>query len=151
MENKRIVNSNWPTKDKIEMIFSNNIDWFNGKDACVSMAKCEQLTNNITELIEYEKTWHPMFKKFVHSDEIIDFKVGDFLLVKWSDYFVKHTPNAEKIMLYSIKLIKPNQNEIILDLSNNHYFNYKMYLGLDTPGVNTSQALEIYFINKNFG
>ena len=149
MENKRIVTSAWPTKDKIGMIFANNIDWYDGEDACVSMKKCNKLSDEVIELIEYEKTLNPMFRK-LNIDNIIELKIGDFLLVVWSDFFVKHHPNSERIMLYSIKQIKVNQNEIILDIPWNHYFNYKMYLGLDTPGANTSQAQEVYLINKKF-
>jgi hypothetical protein len=39
---------------------------------------------------------------------------------------------------------KIRSDEIICKLKGNHYFNWKMHLGFDTPNVNTSQALSVY-------
>lgn len=73
-------------------------------------------------------------------------KRGQQILVEWSDYFVKHHDNADKNMLYKIYKHKKEQTEIICQLKGNHYFNYNMFLGLDTPSINTSQALNVYLV-----
>lgn len=73
-------------------------------------------------------------------------KKGDLIYVKWSDYFVKHHKESRSIMFYKIDEVKIENNEIICSLENNHYFNYKMYLELDTIGINTSQASEVWLI-----
>lgn len=67
-------------------------------------------------------------------------KKGDMILVRWSDYFVKHTKSAKPIMLYSIDKIHLD-NEIICQRKDNHYFNYSMYLR------NNSVALEVYKVS----
>lgn len=76
-------------------------------------------------------------------------KRGQQILVQWSNFFVRHHDKAENIMLYKIYKHKPEQNEIICRLKNNHYFNYKMFLGLDTLDINTSQAVKIYLIEES--
>ncbi len=78
-----------------------------------------------------------------------DFKsltFGQQILVEWSDYFVKHHEKSCKVMLYRIYKHKRDQTEIICQVKENHYFNYNMFLGLDTPNVNTSQALSVKLI-----
>lgn len=66
-------------------------------------------------------------------------KKGDMILVKWSDYCVKHNKNIKPIMLYQIQ--KLLGNEVICQSRNNHYFNYTMYL------ERKSVALEVYKIS----
>jgi len=63
---------------------------------------------------------------------------GETILVKWNDYFVKHTPKSKNIMFYSIYENKDNQHEIICQKKDNHYFNYMRYL----EGL--SNALAVY-------
>ena len=65
-------------------------------------------------------------------------KKGDLILVKWSDYIVRHTPYAKNIMLYNVYENKANQNEIICQIKGNHYFNYERFL----KGL--SWVLEVY-------
>jgi len=65
---------------------------------------------------------------------------GDSILVKWNDYFVKHTPKSKNIMFYNVYMNKTNSSntEIICQVKNNHYFNYMRYL------EKLSNALEVY-------
>ncbi|CEK34361.1 hypothetical protein UMC2_35721 [[Clostridium] sordellii] len=71
-------------------------------------------------------------------------KKGDMILVRWSDYYIKHTKGIKPIMIYDIQKIVGN--EVICQSKNNHYFNYKLYL------EKKSAALEIYKIYlKNRG
>ena len=76
------------------------------------------------------------------SEKFKQLKKGDTILVKWNNYFVKHTPKSENIMAYKIYENKANQEEIICRLKDNHYFNYDRYL----QGL--SNALEVYKVNK---
>lgn len=73
-------------------------------------------------------------------------KKGDLINVLWSDYFVKHHKESQSSMFYEIDEVKLEKNEIICNLESNHYINYKMYLGLDSIGINTSEALEVWLI-----
>lgn len=76
-------------------------------------------------------------------DEQMDFEElnkGDLLVVKWSDYYVRHTIGAKKIMTYNVVDIKTSAPEIILRTKNNHFFNWLMYL------ENRSNAEEVYAI-----
>lgn len=65
-------------------------------------------------------------------------KEGDRILVRWSDYTVKHNKNMKDVMLYEVSKIL--NNEIICQCKYNHYFNYEMYL------KGNSGALEVYKI-----
>lgn len=67
-------------------------------------------------------------------------KKGDMILVRWSDYYIKHNKNIKPIMLYEIPMILGN--EVICQKKNNHYFNYNMYL------EKNSVALEVYKVAK---
>lgn len=51
-------------------------------------------------------------------------KKGDFIIVRWSDYNMKHNKGMKKIMGYSIVENKPDYKEIICRKAGNHYFNY---------------------------
>ena len=84
--------------------------------------------------------------KLKKEEQFLELKKGDLIAVKWSRFFVKHHENAETEMTYNIHENKSHSDEIICKIKGNHYFNYKMHLGLDTPGVNTSNALEVYLI-----
>ncbi|TAN63848.1 hypothetical protein WS9_015320 [Paraclostridium sordellii 8483] len=66
-------------------------------------------------------------------------KKGDIILVRWSDYYIKHTKGIKPIMLYEIQKILGN--EVICQSKNNHYFNYKFYL------EKKSVVLEVYKIS----
>ena len=66
-------------------------------------------------------------------------KKGDMILVRWSDYYIKHTKEIKSIMFYEIPKIL--ENEIICQRKNNHYFNFKLYL------EKKSVALEVYKIS----
>lgn len=72
------------------------------------------------------------------KEQFEELKKGDFIIVKWWDYTVKHVPGCKKIMSYNIYENKANQKEIICQKRNNHYFNYENYL------EGTSGALEVY-------
>lgn len=85
------------------------------------------------------------------ADKLEDFtslKKDDIVIVKWTDFYVKHHEGSKKVQSYNIYENKTRCNEIICKLKGNHYFNYMMYLGLDTVGINTSQAMEVYIIYK---
>lgn len=66
-------------------------------------------------------------------------KKGDMILVRWSDYYIKHTKCIKPIMIYEIS--KVLENEIICQKKYNHYFNYNLYLEKD------SMALEVYKVS----
>ncbi|SCI10075.1 Uncharacterised protein [uncultured Clostridium sp.] len=66
-------------------------------------------------------------------------KKGDMILVRWSDYYIKHTKGIKPIMLYDIAKILGN--EVICQSRNNHYFNYEMYV------KRNSVALEVYKVS----
>ena len=66
-------------------------------------------------------------------------KKGDMILVRWSDYYIKHTKCIKTIMFYEIQKILGN--EVICQSRNNHYFNYDMYL------KRNSVALEVYKVS----
>lgn len=55
-------------------------------------------------------------------------KKGDFVLVEWNDYAVKHDKKRKKIMGYNIIEFKRDAHEIILRKAGNHYFNYEMVI-----------------------
>lgn len=79
------------------------------------------------------------FELLESIDQFEKLKKGDDILVRWSDYYVKHTQGAKDIMIY--KITKILGNEIICQNKYNHYFNYKLYLGKN------SVALEVYKIS----
>jgi len=83
-------------------------------------------------------------KKLESLEQFEKLEKGETILVIWSDFFVRHTEGASKIMVYNIEKLQKYNDEIICKIKGNHFFNYKMHLGLDTPGINTSQALEVY-------
>lgn len=84
--------------------------------------------------------------KIIELTEVRQFEElskGDLLLIEWNDYFVKHTQNSKKVMLYKVKEIKLNTHEVILKAKGNHFFNYHLYLGL----VNSkSDALDVKLV-----
>lgn len=77
-------------------------------------------------------------KKLETREDFESLKKGDKLLVEWSDYWLSHTSNAKKVMLYSIYQNKASDKEIICQIKGNHYFNYEKYLKGD------SVALDVY-------
>ena len=76
-------------------------------------------------------------------EQFKEIKKGDSILVEWSDYYVRHTPKAKKIMFYSIYLNKDSHSEIICQIKENHYFNYEMYL------EGASVAREVYKVTDD--
>jgi len=85
--------------------------------------------------------------KIETPEQFLALKKNDQILVEWTDFVVRHRQDhggCTKVMHYYIYENKTRCDEIICRYKGNHYFNWKMYLGLDTPGVNTSQAMEIY-------
>ena len=79
--------------------------------------------------------------EFLYTEfQFNNLKKGDYILVKWSDYNVKHDRNINKIMSYPIVEIKENK-EIIFKMPENHYFNWERYL------LGLSGAEEVYFID----
>lgn len=72
-------------------------------------------------------------------EQFKELKKGDEILVRWSDYFVKHTQGAKLIMFYKIHMVLGN--EIICQKKYNHYFNYNLYL------EKKSVALEVYKVS----
>ena len=85
--------------------------------------------------------------KLTKPEEFLNLEKNDQLLIEWTDYFVKHHQaygGCGKIMHYYVVDNKKRCDEIILRTKGNHYMNWKMFLGLDTIGVNTSQAINVY-------
>lgn len=81
-------------------------------------------------------------KKLTTLEEFQNLKVGDTILVRWGE-----VPRlGKRVMLYEISRVQHSYNEIICNTKSNHYFNYKMHLGLDTEGVCTSNAKEVYLV-----
>jgi hypothetical protein len=79
--------------------------------------------------------------EFIELDTPTDFEYlekGDTIIVKWSDYAVKHTPGMKKTHLYKIYDNKPDYHEIICQKRGNHYFNYRMFC------LGSSAAEEVY-------
>lgn len=72
-------------------------------------------------------------------DKFNELKKGDEILVRWSDYFVKHTQGAKPIMFYKIPMVLGS--EIICQKKYNHYFNYNLYL------EKKSVALDVYKVS----
>jgi hypothetical protein len=79
--------------------------------------------------------------------EFEQLKKWDMIIVKWSDYACRHS-DKKPVEFYRIYQNKATHDEIICRLKGNHYFNYKMHLGLDRIGINTSQALEVWQIKE---
>lgn len=78
------------------------------------------------------------FELLENINQFKQLKKNDTILVKWSDYYIKHNKNIKTIMLYEIQKIL--DNEIICQSKDNHYFNYNMYL------EKNSVALAVYKI-----
>ena len=72
-------------------------------------------------------------------EQFKELKKGDEILVRWSDYFIKHTQGVKPIMFYKIPMVL--ENEIICKKKYNHYFNYNLYL------EKKSVALEVYKVS----
>lgn len=85
------------------------------------------------------------FAKLTTPEQFINLKKGDLIIVKWSDYTVKHTKGIKKIQSYNIALNKTegSYTEIICQTRNNHYFNWDRYL----KGL--SGAEEVYLIENS--
>lgn len=71
-------------------------------------------------------------------EQFNELKKGDMILVRWSEYYTDHTQGSKEVMVYRIAEMKHRCNEVICQMRNNHYFNYKMYL------KKKSTALEVY-------
>ncbi len=56
-------------------------------------------------------------------------KVGNILLIQFSDPFVECSPNRAKIMCIAIEEIKRDDNGIILGKKDNIFINFDMYFG----------------------
>lgn len=72
------------------------------------------------------------------KEQFEELKKGDFIIVKWSEYWVRHTSKSNEIMAYNIYQNKDSDKEIICQKKDNHFFNYERYLN------KTSRALEVY-------
>ena len=72
------------------------------------------------------------------KEQFKNLKKGELILVKWSDNWVRHTPRSKNVMFYNVYDNKHDQEEIICQRKDNHYFNYDRYL----QGL--SGALEVY-------
>jgi hypothetical protein len=74
--------------------------------------------------------------------EFENLKKGDCIIVKWSDYTVRHTPNCNRIEFYRIAENKKSQQEIICRMKGNHYFNYRMYMENNSCALEVIQVLD---------
>ncbi len=85
--------------------------------------------------------------KLETPEQFLALEKGDQLLIEWTNFFVKHSQyhgGCTKVMHYYVVDNKKSHDEIICRTKGNHYFNWKMHLGLDTIGVNTSAAMSIH-------
>jgi len=82
------------------------------------------------------------FKKLTKLEEFQSLKAGDRIVVEWFEWF----KGLKQIMYFEIPMVQHFENEIICNTKSNIYFNYKMHLGLDRIGVNTSNAKEVFLI-----
>ena len=83
--------------------------------------------------------------EFVLLEEISDFeslKKGDKIIVRWSEYFLRHTKASKEIMSYEVFVNKKDDKEIICQYRYNHYFNYELYV------EGKSNALEVYKVQS---
>lgn len=78
------------------------------------------------------------FIKLKTLNDFYNLKKGDTIVVKWGDYFLSHTRNSKRIMIYEIFENRKEQTEIICQWEDNHFFNYKLHL------YGKSSALEVY-------
>ena len=78
--------------------------------------------------------------KLENEEQFLKLTNEDFILVKWDNYFLKHSQNSNKIMSYKIQENKKDKKEIICKLPENHYFNWQRFL------ENKSSAEEVYLI-----
>ena len=83
-------------------------------------------------------------KKLTTLEEFEQLKVGDTILVQWRET----RKTMKKLMVYEIPRVCHNFDEIICNIKQNTYFNYKMHLGLDTLGVCTSNARGVWLIES---
>ena len=81
-------------------------------------------------------------KKLTTLEEFKNLKVGDTIIVQWGEC----GRGMKTVMALEIPRVQHECNEIICDVKKNIYFNYKMHLGLDTKGVCTSNAREVYLV-----
>jgi len=67
--------------------------------------------------------------KLTELEQFEALEKGQQILVKWSDYYVKHTQGCStNIKLYKIYENKERDREIICQKRYNHYFNYGMFV-----------------------
>jgi hypothetical protein len=79
-------------------------------------------------------------------EQFKELKKGDRILVKWGECPMKE----KKISFYNIPMVQHKENEIICNVKQNIYFNYKMHLGLENgDGICRSNAKEVYFIGES--
>lgn len=103
----------------------------------------ERIIKGITFKYKYLKESRDKILKFIKlnkREQFENLKKGDLLLIKWSDDFIRHNDDAQRIMLYNIYQNKSGCHEIICRKKNNHYFNYNCFL------EGQSAAVEVYYV-----
>lgn len=82
------------------------------------------------DALSYIKSSHSTieFEDLKHFHDFKCLKEGDIIIVKWSDYTIKHQQNIDKVKSYSIVEHKKDRCEIICKLPENHYFNYSQFI-----------------------
>jgi len=82
------------------------------------------------------------FKKLETIHDFENLKEGDRIIVKWSDYFIKNHKAKKIKMYYEIDTI-PEQQDVICQCRENHYFNWDLFV------KGQSWAEEVYLVTDN--
>lgn len=82
-------------------------------------------------------------KKLTTIEEFENLKQGDIVVVEYDEKQPYWNKKMQGIKSYNIHSVKTRQKELILQIKNNHYFNYEMYLN------GTSVVKNAYIILKN--
>ena len=79
-------------------------------------------------------------KKITTLEEFQNLQVGDTIIVRFGEC----GRGMKEIMVFNIPMVQHQYDEIICDMKKNIYFNYKMHLGIDRPGICTSNAKDVF-------
>lgn len=69
-------------------------------------------------------------------------QIGDLILVKWKNSWVKQTPKAKSIMFYNIYDNRLETKEIICQKKDYHFFSYEMYLKGESGAKEVYKVIE---------
>lgn len=81
-------------------------------------------------------------KKLTTIEEFENLKPGDIVVVEYDEKQPYWNREMQGIKSYNIHSVKTRQKELILQIKNNHYFNYEMYLKGTSVVKNASIVLQ---------